>query len=274
VASVTTVTDHPSDPVAEFAELVARGDPPLGRALALVAATGRPEVRPDAVVAALDDLAARAATAVPAPADPGTVCAALFGPLGLRGNRADYYEPANSLLDRVLERRLGIPITLSVVAIEVGRRLGTAMVGVGMPGHFVVRDATDVDAFFDPFDAGRPLGRDGCRSVFRELHGESTPFSETYLDPTAGLDVVVRVLNNLRAAHLRAGDRAGLLNALRLQAVLPGAGVPERRQLAGVLSAEGRFVEASDLYDELASADPARADDHRAAALRLRANLN
>jgi regulator of sirC expression with transglutaminase-like and TPR domain len=202
------------------------------------------------------------------------VCGSLFGPEGLAGNRSDYYDPANSLLDLVLARRLGIPITLSVVAIEVGRRSGAPLVGIGMPGHFLVRDAADVDAFFDPFHGGRPLDRAGCRDVFLGLHGPSTPFSGSYLDPTPNADVVVRVLNNLRAAHLRAGDRGGLVHTLRLQSVLPGAGVTERRQLAGVLSAEGRFVEASTLYDELVDTDPARADEHRASARRLRANLN
>ena len=259
----------PRDPVAEFATLVAGGDPPLDRALALVAATGRPAVDPDDVVDRLDGLAARGLAG-----GPGALCAALFGPDGLQGNRSDYYDPANSLLDLVLSRRRGIPITLSVIAMEVGRRVGAPLVGVGMPGHFLVRDGTDPADFFDPFDGGRPLDRDGCRRAFESLHGGATPFEEQFLEPTGAADIVVRVLNNLRAAHLRAGDRSGLLNALRLQAVLPGAGVAERRQLAGVLSAEGRFVEASELYDGLVHSDPARAEDHRAAAVRLRANLN
>ena len=257
------------DPVAAFAAVVAVGDPPLDRALALVAATGRPQVDPDDLVLALDQLAA-----VCPGGDVRGMCAALFGPEGFRGNRADYYDPANSLLDQVLARRTGIPITLSVLAMEVGRRVGAPLVGIGMPGHFLVREARDGSSFYDPFDGGRPLDPDGCRRAFHALHGSATPFDDRFLEPTPPVDIVVRVLNNLRAAHLRLGDRAGLARVLRLQAVLPGAGPAERRQLAGVLAAEGRFVEAADLYDGLVHTDPGRADDHRAAAARLRANLN
>ncbi len=257
------------DPVAEFAEVVAQPAPPLDRALALVAATGRPEVDADLLVERLDLLAGAVDAAAPGP-----LCTSLFGPGGFTGNRDDYYDPANSLLDRVLDRRTGIPITLAVVAMEVGRRRGVALVGVGMPGHFLLREAGDGDAFHDAFDGGRPLDAAGCRSLFHRLHGSSTPWDDGYLAPTPRLDIVVRVLNNLRAAHLRRGDRHGLTRALRLQAALPTAGVGERRQLAGVLSAEGRFVEAADLYDRLADDDPHRADAHRAAAARNRARLN
>jgi hypothetical protein len=257
------------DPVAEFGEVVRTPSPPLDRALALVAATGRSEVDAGALVGRLDTLAA---------AVDGTsgdaLCRALFGPGGFTGNRDDYYDPANSLLDRVLDRRTGIPITLAAVAMEVGRRRGIGLVGIGMPGHFLLRDAADGDAYHDAFDGGRRLDASGCRALFQRLHGATTAWDDVYLSPTPPLDMVVRVLNNLRAAQLRRGDRHGLTRVLRLQAELPGAGVGERRQLAGVLSADGRFVEAAQLYDRLAAEDPGRAEAHRSAATRNRARLN
>jgi regulator of sirC expression with transglutaminase-like and TPR domain len=257
------------DAVAEFGALVAAGARPLDRALALVASVGRPAVDASALVSRMDALAEDL---------PGTdaagLCAAVFRGLGFTGNRDDYYDPDNSLLDRVLDRRTGIPITLSVLAMELGRRRGVDLVGVGMPGHFLLRDAHDRDLFVDAFDGGRVIDAEGCRSLFGRLHGASTPFSDEYLQPSDPTDIVVRVLNNLRAARLRRGDRHGLADVLRLQAALPEAGIAERRQLAGVLAAEGRFVEAADLYDGLSADDEARADEHRAAAVRLRANLN
>ena len=234
------------DPVAGFAAVGAAPEPRLDRALALVAATGRPSVDPAALVDRLDLLAGDRAGD-----DAAGVCRVLFVDGGFTGNRDDYYDPANSLLDRVLDRRTGIPITLSALAMEVARRRGVGLVGVGMPGHFLLREAADGDAFYDAFDGGRPLDVAGCRRRFQRLHGPATTFDDAYLAPAAPLYIVVRVLNNLRAAHLRRGDRAGLTHVLRLQAVLPGSGVGERRQLAGVLSAEGRFVEAARLYDEL-----------------------
>jgi regulator of sirC expression with transglutaminase-like and TPR domain len=257
------------DAVAEFGALIASGSQPLDRALALIAAAGRPDVDPDALLARMDELAAD----LPADDAPG-LCAAIFRGLGFHGNRDDYYDPDNSLLDRVLDRRTGIPITLSVLAMELGRRRGVALVGVGMPGHFLLRDAHDPDLFLDAFDDGRVLDAAGCRRLFARLHGGTAPFSEDHLLPSSPQEIVVRVLNNLRAARLRRGDRHGLADVLRLQAALPTAGIAERRQLAGVLAAEGRFLEAADLYDGLAVDDQLRAEEHRAAALRLRANLN
>ncbi len=248
---------------------MADGGRPLDRALALVASVGRPSVDADALLARLDELAAD----LPG-SDAAGLCAAVFRGLGFTGNRDDYYDPDNSLLDRVLDRRTGIPITLSVLAMELGRRRGVPLVGVGMPGHFLIRDAADPDLFLDAFDGGRVLDADGCRSLFARMHGGSTPFTDEYLAPSDPADIVVRVLNNLRAARLRRGDRHRLADVLRLQAALPGAGVAERRQLAGVLAAEGRFIEAADLYDVLALDDAGRVDEHRAAAARLRANLN
>lgn len=257
------------DPVAEFAGAVTAAVPDLDRSLALVAAVGRPQVDPEQLICALDALAGEVDGN-----DAGSICTGLFTTLGYHGDRTDYHDPANSLLDRVLDRRTGIPITLAALALEVARRRGVPLLGIGLPGHFLVRAAVDGDAFFDAFDGGRPLDGAGCRRLFERLHGPDTPFRDDYLAPTSTPDMLVRVLNNLRAAHLRRGDRTGLANVLRLQAVLPGAGVGERRQLAGVLSAGGRFLEAAGLYDDLALADPARAPEHRDAARRLRAQLN
>lgn len=257
--------------VERFAELLATPEPPLDLALALVAATGRAEVDPDELVGRLDALAAR----VPVD-EPEGICTALFSPasdISLRGDGLDYYDPRNSLLDEVLSRRLGIPITLSVVAIEVARRHGSELVGIGMPGHFLLGERT-TGRFIDAFDGGRSFGPDGARELFWRLHGPGTTFEPVYLAPTSSTMIVMRVLNNLRGAYLRRGDRSGLAVALRLQAALPGRAETARRELAGVLAADGRFLEAAEVHEDLARAGTADADEHINAATRLRARMN
>src|SRR5947208_16714782 len=90
----------------------------------------------------------------------------LFNEMRFSGNLVDYYDPRNSYLNEVMERRTGIPITLSVVAMEVGRRLGLRIAGVGLPGHFILRHpAPGGDLMFDPFRGGQPLSLDDCREI-------------------------------------------------------------------------------------------------------------
>jgi regulator of sirC expression with transglutaminase-like and TPR domain len=245
--------------------------PRLDLALALIAAAGRPEVDPDRVVATLDHLSA-SVHGVGAE----SICSELFGaegPIGLGGDRTDYYDPRNSLLDQVLERRRGQPITLSVVGIEVARRHGVELEGIGMPGHFLLGDRT-TGRFFDAFDGGRSLDQQAARALFWELHGADQPFESVYLAATSPSMIVVRVLNNLRGAHLRRGDRRGLTTALELQVALPGTALPARRDLAAVLGADGRFLEAARVHEALADDDPGSAEEHRRTALQLRARLN
>ena len=253
----------------EFAA-VTRMDPvPLDLGCALIAANGRPQVHPTLIVRQLDELATRCSAGTPA-----ELCAELFGRGTFRGDAVDYYDPRNSLLDEVLTRRVGIPITLSVVAIEVGRRIGVALVGVGMPGHFLLRAADDPQRFFDPFHGGIELDRAGCARLFDGLHRGQLRFTPDLLDETPPLAVLTRILNNLRGAQLRAGNRAGVVGALAMQCALPGSGVAERIELARGLGSLGELLDAASVHDELAVLDPARMTEHAHAALRLRAQLN
>lgn len=254
-----------------FERILASGAAHLDLALALIAATDRPGVDADELVRRLDVLA----DAVQ-PGDAESLCRQLFarsGPLGLHGDRSDYYDPDNSLLDRVLERRLGIPITLSVIGIEVARRHGIELVGVGMPGHFLIGDRT-TGRFIDAFDAARSFGPDGARVLFHRLHGPDVVFEPIYLAPTPTTAIVARVLNNLHAARLRRGDRPGAITALRLQSSLPGDTVAARAALAEALGTDGRFIEAAEQLELLAELDPGGAELHLANALHLRARLN
>jgi len=146
------------------------------------------------------------------------------------GNTADYGDPENSFLDSVMTRRTGIPITLSVLMMEVGRRIGVEVAGVGMPGHFIVQDGTHGGAWCDPFHGGARLDLDGCRRLFARLHGSARDFHLAYLAPTPAHDIVARMLANLEHGRL-AGDPLQLAWLCALHLELPALPEAERSRL-------------------------------------------
>ncbi|HEV7536715.1 MAG TPA: transglutaminase-like domain-containing protein, partial [Acidimicrobiia bacterium] len=154
--------------MARFADLVARPDDeiPLDEATLLIAAQARPDLDIGAEQGRLDELAGGCGEATL-----DGLTRHLFTELGFTGNAERYRDPDNSYLDQVMRRRVGIPISLSVLTMEVGRRLGVAIDGVGMPGHFLVRHRADPVIFLDPFGGGRRLDAAGCRAIFASLGG-------------------------------------------------------------------------------------------------------
>ena len=131
----------------------------------------------------------------------------LYGDLGFRGNQLDYYDPDNSYLNRVLERRLGIPITLAVVYLEVAQQLDFPMVGVGMPGHFLVRPTVeDMEVYIDPFNQGEVLFKPDCQAIFYQLYGDNAAWSSDYLAPITAKSFLARLLNNLKLIYLNRRD--------------------------------------------------------------------
>ncbi|HUI47606.1 MAG TPA: transglutaminase-like domain-containing protein [Acidimicrobiia bacterium] len=126
----------------------------------------------------------------------------LFGTLGFRGNTRDYGDPENSFLDSVLERRVGIPISLSIVMMEAGRRIGAPVHGVGMPGHFLVMDGAREGVWCDPYHGGVSLDVEGCRKLFASVHGSGRGFSRALLTPAEPRAIVARMLANLESGRL------------------------------------------------------------------------
>jgi regulator of sirC expression with transglutaminase-like and TPR domain len=208
------------DPTARFVELVTGPEAslPLDEAGLLVAAHAHPGIDVDAQLARFDDLAAQ----VGEPTLDG-LRRLLFRDLGFTGNEADYYDPANSYLDDVLDRRIGLPITLAVVLMEVGRRVGVPLSGVSMPGHFLVRDKVDPEVFVDAFAGGRILDRRACELRFHGVHGADAQFDPAFLEPVGRLAIVDRVLGNLDGMAARRGDPFMQAWVLRLRVALPAA---------------------------------------------------
>ena len=235
---------------ARFAEIVARpeDDIPLDEAAFLIAAQVRPELDVAAELRRLDDLA----DGCKEPTVDG-LARHLFDDLGFRGNTEQYQDPDNSYLDQVLRRRVGIPITLSVLTIEVGRRLGVELDGVGMPGHFLVRHRGDPTLFLDPFGGGRRLDAAGCRAIFTNLGGKE--WDESYLAPIRPRAILTRVLANLQNIFLPADLRSAAW-VLELRLSIPGLSVAERLMLARALGSLGRFGSAAAQLDRVAAELP------------------
>ena len=251
-----------------FAELLARPEPEivLDEAALLIAAHAHAGLDIDARLAQLDALATRAAGV-----SQRELATLLFVTEGFTGNATDYGDPRNSFLDDVLDRHLGIPITLSVVMMEVGRRCGMQLHGVGMPGHFLVGGGAG--EWFDPFHGGARLDLAGCAALFAQTH-TGTAFRPQFLMPVGPRAIVERMLGNLQHTLLQRDPRS-VVWVTRLRLRIPGITLSQRGDLAGLLWRLGQFAEAAREFDVLARSLPGEGGEQAAAAAaRFRARAN
>ena len=260
------------DVTERFAELI--GGPEellaLDEGALLIAAHAYPDLDVPAELARLDELADRCPAR-----DVGGLVRWLFVDLGYSGNVRAYHDPRNSYLNDVVVRRTGIPISLAALTMAVGDRVGVELVGIGMPGHFLLRDRHDPDGFLDPFARGARLDPTGCRAAFHALHGADTDFDPRYLDPVGPRAILGRMLANLRGIFTATGDRRSLQWVLRLRLDIPGVPPEERAELAALLAAGGRFGEAADELGRLATQLGGElGDEYGRSAERFRARLN
>ncbi|HEV7886428.1 MAG TPA: transglutaminase-like domain-containing protein [Acidimicrobiales bacterium] len=257
------------DATGRFLSLVQADDVPVDEGAMLIAAHAHPGLDVAGEVKRLDELAADC------PHDLDGLRSFLFGAGGFRGNDDAYGDPRNSYLNEVLDRRIGIPITLSVVAMEVGRRVGVPLVGIGLPGHFLVRHEAVPPLLLDPFNGGQSLSLEECHELVRRAYGESVPFQPSLLAPVDNRMILARMLNNLRSSFQASGDSAGSAWVLRLRAGIPGTLPRELGELATAQAALGRYEEAATtlerLADQLSGEEEGKA---RAHAQLLRSRLN
>ena len=188
----------------------------LGEAALTISGVLQPGLDIDHWLSEIDELAA----SCPTPTRDGVV-RHLFNTHGFTGDTTTYSHWHNSCLDHVIRRRVGIPISLSVVTIEVAGRLGITLSGVGMPAHFLVGDPADREWFLDPFGDGQVLDRRGCAALFATVAGADRPWRDSYLDRTPPRAIIVRILNNLMADFMRRSDRLRLALVTRLRMELP-----------------------------------------------------
>jgi regulator of sirC expression with transglutaminase-like and TPR domain len=169
----------------------------------------------------------------------------LFEEQGFVGNEADYYDPRNSMLHQVLGRHKGIPITLSVVYIEVGRRAGLRVEGVGLPGHFIVRAWEDEGSgvLVDPFN-GRMTDDDECRKRLDVIYEGELTLSDEYLRPVGTRSILARMLGNLKAVYVQAQLFRRALAAVERILLLTPHDLDERRDRGMLLAQLNRTPEA------------------------------
>ena len=249
-SAITLVYMESSDQAARwaktrFAEIVqGGGDIPLDEMAFLISAIvlgpGSSRVSDSSEIieqmSRLDELAA----AVPSPTFGGIAQFLFTGSDAFVGNRAEYYDPENSLLTRVLDRHAGIPISLSVIMMEVGRRLGVPIAGIGMPGHFLVglvpTNGEIPEVFADPFHEGRILTSDQCQELFHQLAGAHQTFLPGFLAPVHPMAIVERMLNNLKTVYLARADYSVLRRIMTLRSYFPGLGKSEREEFLRLMA--------------------------------------
>jgi regulator of sirC expression with transglutaminase-like and TPR domain len=204
----------------------------------------------------------------------------LFDTLGFHGNTENYYDPRNSFLNDVIERRTGIPITLSTLYLEIARRLEVPIVGVGMPGHFLVKYAArEVEFFLDPFNRGGILTREDCRDRLKELYRGAVEFDERLLARVTHKQILSRMLHNLKAIYIKTESFEKSLAMVEMMMMVNPDDAEQYRD-RGLLLLKRRQFEAAakdlDRYLKMApnAADRSEIEEHYKDLRRIRALMN
>jgi regulator of sirC expression with transglutaminase-like and TPR domain len=253
----------------------------LGRAALTIARSEYPELETERYLERLAELAERVAARLPQEAEPAPTIAALntvlFEEEGFRGNEADYYDPRNSFLNEVLDRKLGIPITLAVVYMEVARHVGFPLFGVGMPGHFLLKhyDVEGRETLIDAFHCGRILTPQQCQQRLDEIYAGQLPLQPEFLVTVSRRQILIRMLNNLKAIYLGARNLHKALPIVDLVLAVYPRSPEDVRQRALLRYQLGQMRGAvEDLEDYLKmSPEASDADEMRQLALSLRRSL-
>jgi regulator of sirC expression with transglutaminase-like and TPR domain len=237
-----------------FTEIVSRKDEEinLAEAALLIAAEEYPRLDVTLYLDKLDrigDIAReRARDAINSQDQISALNAVLFEELEFRGNRENYYDPRNSFLNEVIDRRTGIPITLTVIYIEVARRIGLFIEGVGLPSHFIARHSTaSGDVFIDAFNSGRLMGEMGCAEMLAEMSGGKIALQPEYLAAVTKKQILSRMLSNLLGIYSSSDNNRALAIIERMMIINPDS--PQHVRDYGLLLAV--TGEASSAIDEL-----------------------
>jgi regulator of sirC expression with transglutaminase-like and TPR domain len=229
----------------------------LAEAALYIALEEYPELEIQTYLQRLDTMAAEVSQQLPSEPYPlkilKTINHYLFETLGFQGNEQDYYDPRNSFLNEVLDRRMGIPITLSLVYLEVAHRIGFPMTGVNFPGHFLIRPEQEgMELWVDPFHQGEILFPEDCKNRLEAIYQQPVELRPEFFEAIAPRQFLVRMLNNLKHIYLNQGDLLRCLAACERILLVDPDTVMEKRDRGVLYYQLGRWVEArQDLEDYL-----------------------
>ena len=236
-------------PLSSLLSLLDSPDPEIEHAALLVARDEYPELSVPDYLSRLDDLAAplreRLARVDRLPDQAALLGAYVYDELGFKGNESAYYDPRNSYLNEVIDLRLGIPLTLAVVLIALGRRAGLFVEGIGFPGHFLVRIGGAGGLYLDPFFQARILARSSLGELAKRVLGESGRLAPEHLAPASTHAMIVRMLANLKGIHVSRHDHARALVVCDRLVDL-GAGIEVTRDRGLHAFALGAFESAAE----------------------------
>jgi regulator of sirC expression with transglutaminase-like and TPR domain len=270
------------DAVSEFARYVARPVEKirLDEAALLLARTEYPALDLPQQLARLDALAARAECdpGRPPQANIASLNRLLFEVENFSGNETEYDDPRNSYLNDVLDRKMGIPITLSLVYQEVARRCGLPVVGVGFPGHFLAKYLTPSgEILLDPYHRGAMVSLQECEEKLKAQFGEEAEFRPSYLEASSPRQTLTRMLNNLKGSFFRRKDFAKVLTLIEMAlAVDPTSRqeIHDRAMIHFLLRRYARAMVDLQAYIRISPADDAQIRDVRTMMHRIRAMHN
>ena len=249
-----------------FQSVTAREDDEIDLATAalLIAAVEYPDLDIDRHIAILDSLAEGAAYRIGPDRDPfhcvNNLSEYLFDEVGFQGNQEDYYDPRNSYLNEVLQRRTGLPITLCLVCLEVGKRLDIPLAGVGLPGHFVLSHRVQTDLIIDPFRRGILLSEEECAQILKNVLGVNVEWDPRYLSPASNREFIARMLRNLKGIYLNRRDHEQALDVVDLTMLLRPNDLNERRDRGLIYYRLGQYQMALDDLRHFLAAAPAGSD--------------
>lgn len=180
----------------------------LAKAALYIAQEEYPDLDPEEYLNALDTMASEVQERLPESRYPLRMITSLnqyfYDDLGFAGNKTDYYDPRNSFLNDVIDRRLGIPITMALVYLEVAHRIDFPMVGIGMPGHFLIRpDIPDVEIFVDAFNRGEVMFAQDCQERLVQMFQQPVSLKPEFLAPVSKRQFLARMLTNLKYIYLK-----------------------------------------------------------------------